>query len=150
MATMTTVGELMTDYPVVTGIDSRLADAAEAMQLYHVTGLPVCDRSGHLVGVLSQTDMVRVMAAGPLLASWDRLTVRHVMTCPAITVESGTPLLEAGRLMRRTQVHRLIVLGADGETPIGVLSMSDLVCWVIDLSEPGPSVWDPPQRLAVS
>lgn len=150
MATMTTVGELMTDYPVVVGTDCRLSDAAEAMQLYHVTGLPVCDRSGHLVGVLSQTDMVRVMAADRLLATWDRLTVRHVMTRPAITVGSGTPLLEAGRLMRRTRIHRLIVLGTDGETPIGVLSMSDLVGWVIDLSEPGPSVGEPPQRLAAN
>lgn len=136
-----TVGELMTADPIVVGVDTSLADAAEIMDFYHVTGLPVCDWSGFLVGVVSQTDVVRTLASEQLREAWPRLIVRHVMTYPAATVGADTSLIDAARLMRRSGIHRLVVVSPDGDNAIGMLSASDLVRW---MSEGGGGQGDVP------
>jgi CBS domain-containing protein len=122
-----TVGELMTDDPVVAVADMSLSEAAELMDFYRVSGLPVIDWNGGLVGVISQTDMLHARTTKALWSAWPALAVRHLMTCPAVTVTSDTGVEEAAELMERLQIHRLVVIGADGESPIGVLTLTDLV-----------------------
>jgi CBS domain-containing protein len=122
-----TVGELMTGDPIVASMDMPLADAAELMDFYRVSGLPVVDWSGFLVGVISQTDLLHAYTTDALWHAWPGLTVRHLMTRPAATVRSGATVEEAAEMMERLRIHRLVVVGADGETAIGVLSVSDLI-----------------------
>jgi CBS domain-containing protein len=122
-----TVGELMTHDPVLAVADMSLADAAELMEFYRVSGLPVIDWDGELVGVISQTDMLHARTTEALWQAWPGLAVRHLMTRPAVTVKSNDAIDEAARLMERLRIHRLVVIDADGESPIGVLSLTDLV-----------------------
>jgi len=122
-----TVGELMTRDPVVAVLDMSLADAADLMDVYRVNGLPVIDWNGELVGVISQMDLLHARSTDALWRAWPGLAVRHLMTRPAVTVTSTTALDEAAALMERLRIHRLVVVDADGETPIGLLSISDLV-----------------------
>ena len=122
-----TVGSLMTRDPLVIWADAPLRDAAEMMDTFDVTGLPVVDESGGVVGVISQTDLVRVVATRHLWSGWPGLSVRHLMTRPAITVTEDITLETAARLMERQQIHRLVVVGEDGRTPVGVLSLTDFV-----------------------
>jgi len=131
-----TVGELMTRDPVVAVLDMSLADAAELMDVYRVNGLPVIDWNGELVGVISQMDLLHARSTDALWRAWPGLAVRHLMTRPAVTVTSTTALDEAAALMERLRIHRLVVVDADGETPIGLLSVSDLVHV---MAEEGPS-----------
>jgi CBS domain-containing protein len=50
------------------------------------------------------------------------------MSSPAITVHRSTPLIMAARKMEQHQIHRLVVVeDGDERSPIGVLSMSDLI-----------------------
>jgi CBS domain-containing protein len=121
------VGELMTDDPVVAVADMSLSDAAELMDFYRVSGLPVIDWDGCLVGVISQTDMLHARTTKALWDAWPGLAVRHLMTSPAVTVTSDSRVEEAAELMERLHIHRLVVIGADGESPIGVLTLTDLV-----------------------
>lgn len=121
------VGELMTGDPVVAILDMPLADAAAIMDFYRVTGLPVVDWEGHVVGVLNQTDLLHARTTEALWSVWPGLAVRHLMTEPAVTVTPDVTVDEAARLMEEHRIHRLVVTAADGETPIGVLSVSDLV-----------------------
>jgi CBS domain-containing protein len=121
------VGELMTGDPIVASIDMPLADAAELMDFYRVSGLPVVDWSGFLVGVISQTDLLHARTTEALWHAWPGLTVRHLMTRPAVTVRSSATIEDAAELMERLRIHRLVVVATDGETAIGVLSVSDLV-----------------------
>jgi CBS domain-containing protein len=121
------VGDLMTGDPIIASIDMPLADAAEMMDFYRVSGLPVVDWSGFLVGVISQTDLLHARTTEALWHAWPGLTVRHLMTRPAVTIRSSAALEEAAKLMERLRIHRLVVVAADGETPIGILSVSDLV-----------------------
>jgi CBS domain-containing protein len=122
------VGDLMAIDPVVVRADAPLAEAARLMEGRHVHGLPVVDGAGTLVGVISQTDLLRARATEYLWSNWDGLRVKHLMTSPALTVRRDVPLALAARKMERHHVHRLVVIGNEDERlPIGVLSTTDLV-----------------------
>ena len=135
-----TVADLMAPNPIVIRADASLSDAAALMDREHVHGLPVVDADGALLGVLSQTDLNRARSTEYLWANWPGLAVRHLMTSPAITVHRSTPLVVAARRMEERQIHRLVVV-EDGDplSPIGILSMSDLVHALAVETEPdGP------------
>ena len=122
-----TVGDLMTRNPVVIGADASLAEAAHLLDRHHVHGLPVIDDIGALVGVVSQTDMLRARTTEHLWTAWRGLKVRHLMSRPALTVEAATSLDEAASRMEAYRVHRLVVLASDGVSPIGIVSTTDIV-----------------------
>ena len=123
-----TVGDRMSLEPIVIGMDESLGEAVRLMDEHHVSGLPVVDRSGSLVGVVSQTDLARARSTEYLWANWPGLAVRHLMTSPAFTVRRSIPLAMAVRRMERLRIHRLVVTDdRDPDLPIGVLSLTDVV-----------------------
>ena len=126
--TPATVGDLMAVEPVVIQANASLDEAAGLLDLHGISGVQVVDRSGSLVGVLSQTDLLRARSTEYLWANWPGLAVRHLMSSPAIIVTRSTPLPLAARTMERRHIHRLVVVADDDETlPIGILSITDLV-----------------------
>ena len=123
-----TVGDLMALEPIVVQANASLDEATALLDRHSISGVPVVDRSGSLVGVLSQTDLVRARSTQYLWANWPGLAVRHLMTSPAITVHRSTSLAVAAARMEREHIHRLVVVADDDESkPIGILSMTDLV-----------------------
>ncbi len=124
----TTVADVMILDLVVVRANAPLDQAAEMMDRHRISGLPVVDSAGALVGVLSQADLVRARSTEYLWANWPGLAVRHLMTTPPITVRRSTPLSVAAARMERHHIHRLVVVADDDETlPIGILSTTDLV-----------------------
>jgi CBS domain-containing protein len=121
------VGDLMTHDPVLGIVDMSLGDAAELMDFYRVSGLPVIDWESRLVGVISQTDLLHARATESLWRAWPGLSVKHLMSRPAVTIRSDSSVEEAARMMERLRIHHLVVIGSDGESPIGVLTVTDLV-----------------------
>jgi IMP dehydrogenase len=123
-----TVADQMAPEPIVIAVDAALSTAAQLMDRLGVSGLPVVDRSGSLVGVLSQSDLARARSTENVWATWPTLMVRHLMTTPAVTVTPSTSLVEAMRKMERLRIHRVVVV-AEGEPmrPVGVLSLTDIV-----------------------
>jgi CBS domain-containing protein len=121
-----TVGEVMTANPISIVETASLKEAAAMLDTRKITGLPVVDANGLLVGVLSQTDLVRVRANQHLASNWPGLAVGLVMTKPALTIAASASLEEAARAMEERRVHRLVVTD-DAATPIGIISTSDLV-----------------------
>jgi CBS domain-containing protein len=124
----TLVQDLMATEPVVVRADASLSEAARLLDEYDISGLPVVAPDGDLVGVISQTDLVRARATEWLWANWTGLHVRHLMTSPPITIGRGSTLDAAAIKMEHERVHRLVVVADDDEAiPIGVISTSDLV-----------------------
>lgn len=122
------VAHLMHPDPVSIEANASLADAARRMDEHHVHGLPVVDAAGRLVGVVSQTDLLRARSTEYLWANWPGLAVRHLMTSPAVTVTPSTTLAAAAVLMEQRRIHRLVVVADDDpRLPIGILSTSDLI-----------------------
>ena len=128
LAAPTTVGDLMAIEPIVLAANLPLDDAADLLDRHQISGAPVVDASGSLVGVLSQTDLVRARSTEYLWANWPGLAVRHLMTTPAVTVQRSTPIVLAAARMERHHIHRLVVVADDDASlPIGILSTTDLV-----------------------
>ena len=124
----TTVGDLMALEPIVVSWAASLTDAARMMDEYDISGLPVVGEAGDVVGVISQTDLVRARATEWLWSNWTGLQVRHLMSSPPLTIRESASLEAAAVRMERDHVHRLVVVADDDPSmPIGVISTSDVV-----------------------
>ena len=129
------VRELMASNAVTIQAESSLSGVAATLAEYDISGLPVVDRSGALIGVISQSDIVRLRAGSIPTSGWQGLLVRDLMTHPAITIQASASLHEAARLMTEHHVHRLVVVAERDGGPIGVISESDIVREVAALTE---------------
>jgi CBS domain-containing protein len=121
----------MTVSPVVVSEHEAIDGVAELLAGYEISGLPVVDADDRLVGVISQTDLVRLHGASIPWTGWHGLMVRDVMTLPARTIDGSASLADAARQMTSANVHRLIVID-DDRAPIGVISQSDVVREIAD------------------
>jgi CBS domain-containing protein len=123
----TTVGARMTPDAVVVHADQPLQDAARLLEQHRIHGLPVVDGAGCLVGVVSQSDMLRARTNEHLWSSWPGLKVRHLMSTPALVIGADATLDEAAARMELERVHRLVVVADDGVTPVGIITTTDIV-----------------------
>ena len=81
-----TVASLMTRSPVVVSEFDGIATVAELLTGFEISGLPVVDCDDHLVGVISQTDLVRLRGTTLPWSGRHGLMVRDVMSKPARTI----------------------------------------------------------------
>ena len=128
------VGDVMTLDPVVVRVDDTIEVAETLLARYRISGLPVVDEAGQLVGVISRTDLLG-SGTGPIhalvRANHGTLRVGELMSSPAVTVPLTSRVTEAARVMRDELIHRVVAIDDDG-CPIGVLSASDFVSLVAD------------------
>jgi CBS domain-containing protein len=123
------VGDVMSLDPITVSADTSIEQAQEILRLNHITGLPVVDDDGNLVGVLSQSDLVwgpGLHVAALLRKKPSGLRVGELMTSPAVTVGLDVSVIDAARLMLQSRVHRLVAVNPAGR-PVGVLSATDYV-----------------------
>lgn len=123
------VADLMTDEPICVEESASIAEGERLLRDHRVTGLPVIDAEGRLVGVFSQTDVLFLKDQSVLDLIRGRLAhtrVGDVMSHPAVTVDAFATVEDAGRVMLDQDVHRVVATDADGK-PIGVLSAMDFV-----------------------
>jgi CBS domain-containing protein len=120
-----------------------LKDLARLLAERRISGVPVVDEGGEVVGVVSEADLVAKQVGRPLSArtpldwifgdrpnTWQQrmraaTTVEQAMTAPAITIDAGCPLRDAAALMVERGVNRLPVMEA--ERLIGIVTRADLV-----------------------
>jgi CBS domain-containing protein len=121
------VADLMTPDPAVVWPDTPLAEVAALLDSRDISGVPVVDWNGWLVGVVTRIDLIRVRESPDRWAAWPELAARNAMTSDPVTVEAGASIEEAARLLDEHRIHRLVVVDSDGLTPVGVLSATDLV-----------------------
>ena len=123
------VADVMTLDPVVVDVAASIEEARRLLNANSISGLPVVDGAGALVGVISQTDLVSVMDSpvGRLIRTRSSgLRVGELMSSPAVTIPLTGSLVEAARVMLGAHVHRLVATDDAGH-PVGVLSAIDFV-----------------------
>jgi CBS domain-containing protein len=77
---------------------------------------------GKLVGVISERDIIRVVASGRTL----EVPVNEVCTKNVVTVRGNSDVAEAAKAMNKHGIRHIVVVD-DGSRPVGVVSMRDLV-----------------------
>jgi len=123
------VADVMTIDPITVMSDASIELAERLLRMNRITGLPVVDPDGNLIGVISQTDLL--LAGSPSIGTALRnrpngLRVGELMSSPAITVPLGASLHDAACMMRDARVHRLVAVDDSGR-PVGVLAAMDFV-----------------------
>ncbi|QRK04626.1 CBS domain-containing protein [Archangium violaceum] len=138
---LSTVDEVMAREVISVRPDTSLQTAAELMLELVISGMPVVDEKGQLLGMLSKTDLVRHRLdedgeARVTLPSGQHVlegtTVEDVMTRQVLTVPEGASLAEAAKIMVNAGVHRVPVVNATGAL-VGLVTTSDIVRWVAGL-----------------
>lgn len=136
------VRELMTKRVLKVGPDATLKQAARILVDHRISGLPVCDAEGRVLGVLSEGDLLYKEhdpgegRRGPLgwliegaaseeYAKAEARTVRSAMSAPAVTVTPNESASQAARVMCERRVNRLPVV--DGDRLVGIVTRADLV-----------------------
>jgi CBS domain-containing protein len=123
------VAELMQRKVKTVGSEASIADAIVSLADAHVSGMPVVDGAGKVIGVLSTTDLLTAEAEvdDPVARQtlFENTAVREIMTPRPYTIEPGADIREAARQMLYADVHRLFV--AEGDQVIGVISTTDIV-----------------------
>jgi CBS domain-containing protein len=128
------VADLMTIDPIVVAVDASIEEAEDLMRRNRVTGLPVVDLSGRLVGVISQTDLLylAVPSIQALIRRHDSgIRVGEVMSTPPVTIATFATVRDAALLMTEQRLHRLVAVDDHGR-PVGVLSAMDFVALAAD------------------
>jgi CBS domain-containing protein len=121
------VVDLMASDPIIVTAELPVAKVAEVLTDHDVGGLPVVDATGRLIGVVSQTDLLDLLASSDTPLDSMALSAREVMTQPAVTIRGSASLGEAAQLMRDRHVARLLVVGDDSDLALGVISDSDVI-----------------------
>lgn len=133
------VNDVMTHRVVALRTGAAFKDIVKAIRDWRVSALPVLDDAAHVVGVVSEADLLpkEEYSGGDVgrygqvqdladVRKADAVTAGELMTAPAVTVAPDATLAHAARVMARNQVKRLPVVGGDG-TLEGIVSRSDLL-----------------------
>ena len=131
---MHTVKEAMSTDVVTVGPDVPVTAAARIMRDAGVSGLPVIDSDGRVVGILTEADLLhRAVVADPTEMTthrsrdrWSASTVAELMSRNVLGVRRDDPLAKAARLMETARVRRLVVVG-EGFALEGIISRRDVV-----------------------
>lgn len=138
----------MTREPITVKAETPLREAIKILAEKGISGLPVVDDAGHLIGIISETDLMWQQAGvtpPAYFVIFDSViylknpveyerelhkalgqTVGEVMNEKPITISPDKPLREAAKIMRDRKIHRLPVID-DSQQIVGILSLSDII-----------------------
>ena len=148
-----TAGDVMNPNILTVPEDMTVEELANFLIENEISGAPVEDPAGRLVGVVSVTDLALSVAKGTDLASdqsnpdffvreWgetlsrddieelrfggeNELRVRDIMTPAVYSVDQETPIPELAEALINSHIHRLLV--TSGEKVVGIVTTSDLL-----------------------
>jgi CBS domain-containing protein len=126
-----TIEEVMTPQVITVHPETSVQEAARLMSTNHISGLPVIDASGRVVGMISDGDVI-LRQRRPKIRPWWRdhrkivgQTVADVMTQPALVISPAFSIETAAAIMDNRQIRRLPVV-RDGRL-VGIVSRADLI-----------------------
>jgi CBS domain-containing protein len=130
-----TAHDVMTRKVITVSPETRVEDAAALMAEHRITGLPVLDDHGSVIGMISDFDVIGKPGR----------IVRDIMTTQVISVSPDTDLDEIGHILTGKHIRRLPVVQAS--TLVGIVSRGDLIkriaqrwtCSVCGSLERGPT-----------
>src|SRR6185312_4947104 len=118
-----TVEEIMTQRPACCTANSGIREAAQMMVECDCGEIPVVDREGKPIGVVTDRDITCRVVAGGL--DLENCTVGECMSSPVLTLKLETTLEECCQLMEEAQVRRIPVVDSNGRC-CGIVSQADI------------------------
>ncbi len=138
--------ELMKSHVIKTNPEATLQDAVDMLDLYQISGLPVVDSQGDLIGVITEYDIIQALlpeyhivkkeSGSEWVGLHDRVeriknkTVGEAMSKPAISIDDAADVLEAASVMLEKRIKRLPVTNK-GKL-VGIISRIDICQAVLE------------------
>ena len=153
--------QIMTRSVITVTPETSVVEAANIMLQRHISGLPVVNSAGHLVGIISEGDFIRRSEIGTqrqrgrfmrfILGAGKEATdfvhehgrkIAEIMTPEPLTISEDTDLEEIVEIMEKNNVKRLPV--TRGDKLVGIVSRSNLLQAVASLAReiPDPTADD--------
>jgi CBS domain-containing protein len=148
-----TAADVMNPNVLVVQEDMTVEELARFLVESEISGAPVVDPTGRLVGVVSVTDLARSVAEGTdltpdrsnpdfFVSEWGgtlrrdeveelrfggetEMRARDIMTPAIYSVDAETPIPEVAETLINSHIHRLLV--TSGEKVVGIVTSSDLL-----------------------
>jgi CBS-domain-containing membrane protein len=146
------VAEIMKKAVVAVGPETSVSEIVDLLLAHEISAVPVIDEERHVLGIVSEGDLLGHPPAGSPHGRWlrffdpaavsleDIASARHkkardVMTKPVVTVVADTPVDVLATLMHRRRLKRVPVLG-DGKL-VGIVSRTDVLAALAGPHQPG-------------
>ncbi len=132
------IEQRMTTNLITTNLDMSIQDAQDLMKNSKVSCLPVLDSNWHLVGIISDKDILRALPSPVTSLSiyetkslLSNLKVKKIIRKDPITVQRDTTIEQAAKLMVEKDVQWLPVM--DGTKLVGIVSRTDMLKTLLEV-----------------
>jgi CBS domain-containing protein len=155
MSQATVARDVMTLKVVTVRPDTSVRDIALTLLKHRISGVPVVDDTGALLGMVTEGDLI-LRVSGPHLPPHIELlggviyldnplaldeklrkamgvTADEIMTRDLVTVDAGRPLREVADVMIHRKLNRLPVV--EGKRLVGIITRHDLISTILDEPE---------------
>ncbi len=144
--------DIMTSPAITIGKDKNVKEALELLADSSISGIPVTDEEGRIIGIISGADIIRYSQQKKLTPSsstsiWVaplgnkdddlqmirsgyeklyRTLVEQIMTKKVYTASKDTPISDLAKLMSQRSVNRIPIVNKDNQV-VGIVTRNDLV-----------------------
>ncbi len=132
------VKDRMTKHPITISQETPVTDALTFMRQNRIRRLPVLDRHGRLVGIVSEKDLLYVSPSPATTLSvyevgylLSKIRVEEIMTREVITVSPDTPLEQAARIMVDNKIGGLPVV--EDDVLVGIITETDIFKTLLEM-----------------
>ncbi|HLW01533.1 MAG TPA: CBS domain-containing protein [Ktedonobacterales bacterium] len=112
--------DIMTHKVCTTSPDECIRDAARILAERHISGMPVLDKTGAIIGMFTEADIISKQGE----------YVKDIMSTEITTVQDDTPVDEIARILNQRKIKRVPVLARG--CLVGVVSRADIVAAVAE------------------
>lgn len=120
-------GDLMNRPVVAASRTTTARDLAIQMFLGGFSGMPVTDRDGKIIGLVTEFDIIHAARQGKTLAT---TVAEEIMTHDVITVDVETPIEEVVEILEAERILRVPV--TERGRLVGVISRPDVLRWLVE------------------
>lgn len=125
--------QLMVVNDVVVSCRTTLAETARQLARLDITGLPVTDAEGRVLGIVTEGDVLDAFLLGPRS---NDVTVRVLMTAPVTTVDEFTPADHVIKILREHRIHHLPVVRQG--VVVGLITPQSVLQYIVSHEFPSP------------
>jgi CBS domain-containing protein len=119
--------DIMTKPVFATTLRASVRDVATQLVVNGLSGMPVAERDGAVVGIITEADIIGALGEGKRI---ETLAAEDIMTREPIVVGIETPLEEIIRYLRENHILRVPVI--DHGKLVGIISRSDIIKAVLE------------------
>lgn len=132
------VQDFMTNNPITIATDGNILDAEKKMLVKNIHRLPVVDKNGVLVGIVTDGDVRRAMpSTATSLDKFElhyllgKIKIEDIMTVKPFTIEADAVLEKAALIMYKNHIGGVVVTDEE-QHPIGIITATDVFKVLVD------------------